>query len=135
MHCRHCGTENAENVWNCQACGAPLANPYEASAAAPGLALPTGQIYNWLAPSIVATVLGSFCSCLSLIVIPCGIVAIVYAAQVNGMLRSGDIAGAVRTAGLARIWCLVTFGVASVGFILFVLFMGSGFIMDMMNQP
>lgn len=135
MFCPHCGTENAENAWTCQACGAQLTNPYEANAAAPGVALPSGPIFNWLAPSIVATVIGSFCSCLSLIAIPCGIVAIVYAAQVNGMVRVGDIAGAVRTARLARIWCLVTFGVAAIGLICVGVFMGSGFIMEMMNQP
>lgn len=114
MFCPHCGTENADDAWTCRACGAPVANPYEASAAAPGVALPTGHVYNWLVPSVVATVIGGLgvcLCCLSVAALPTGIVSIVYAAQVNGLERTGNIAGAVHAAKFARNWCLVSYGI------------------------
>lgn len=128
MYCPHCGTENAENVWSCQACGAPLTNPYEANAAAPGVALPSGPVFNWLAPAIVATVISSLCGCV--IALPCGIVAIVYAAQVNGYLRSNEIAQAVRSARLARTWTLGAFAIWGTIIFLYVGLMLLGVIMD-----
>lgn len=109
MFCPHCGTENADNSWTCQACGVSFANPYEASAAAPGVALPSGPVFNWLAPAIIVTVLSGLCSCI--IALPCGIVAIVYAAQVNGYLRANNVAQAVHSARLARNWTLAAFAI------------------------
>lgn len=134
MFCPHCGSANADNAWSCQACGAPLVNPYEATVTAPDVVLPAGPIYNWLAPAVAATVLGAFCSCLSIIAIPCGIVSIVYAAQVNGLVRSGDIAAAVRTARLARTWCLVTFGVAAAGVLFILVFLLSPVVLDILGS-
>lgn len=128
MYCPHCGTENAENVWNCQACGAPLANPYEASAAAPGVALPTGQIFNWLAPAIIVTVISGLCSCI--IALPCGIVAIVYAAQVNGYLRANNVVQAVHSARLARNWTLAAFGIWGTVILLYVGFLVVSLVLD-----
>jgi hypothetical protein len=42
---------------------------------------------------------------------PFGVVAIVYAAQVNSKLASGDHEGAVRTSRTAKTWVWVSFGV------------------------
>lgn len=128
MYCPHCGTENADDAWTCRACGAPVANPYEANAAAPGVALPSGPVFNWLAPAIVATVFSGMCGCV--IALPCGIVAIVYAAQVNGYLRSNDIAQAVRSAKLARNWTLAAFAIWGTIIVLYVALMIVGIIVD-----
>lgn len=57
---------------------------------------------TWLWQSIVATVL----CCL-----PAGIVAVVYAAQAQGAVNSGDLALAREKADKARIWTLVSVGV------------------------
>jgi hypothetical protein len=58
---------------------------------------PPTKINNWLIVSILVTV---FC-CL-----PFGIVGIVYAAQVNGKVHAGDIAGAEDMARKAKLWSL-----------------------------
>jgi hypothetical protein len=59
------------------------------------------QIQNYLVPAILVTL----CCCM-----PAGIVAIIYAAQVNSKLAGGDIAGAQESARLAKIWSWVGFG-------------------------
>ena len=56
---------------------------------------------NYLVQAILVTL---FC-CL-----PFGIVAIVFAAQVNGKLASGDYAGAQQTSNQAKMWCWISFG-------------------------
>jgi hypothetical protein len=56
---------------------------------------------NYLVFAILATVL----CCL-----PTGIAAIIFAAQVNGKLQAGDIAGAQAASRNAKIWCWVSFG-------------------------
>jgi hypothetical protein len=40
-----------------------------------------------------------------------GIAAIVFAAQVNGKLASGDYAGAVHTSNTAKLLCWISFGI------------------------
>jgi hypothetical protein len=42
---------------------------------------------------------------------PAGIPAIVYAAQVNGKLQAGDIAGAQLASKNAKMWCIISAGV------------------------
>ena len=68
------------------------------------------------------------CGCV--IALPCGIVAIVYAAQVNGYLRSNDIAQAVRSAKLARNWTLAAFAIWGTIIVLYVALMIVGIIVD-----
>jgi hypothetical protein len=63
---------------------------------APGVA-----VQNYLVFAILATV---FC-CL-----PAGIPAIVYAAQVNGKLQVGDVAGAQAASNNAKMWCFISLG-------------------------
>ena len=73
---------------------------------------------NYLVQAILTTV---FC-CL-----PFGIVAIVFAAQVNGKLAAGDYAGAVQTSKQAKMWCWISFGVQLaliVAYVAFVIVMG-----------
>ena len=95
MYCSQCGTQNDDNAWKCVQCGAPLAREAE----------PTFHeqvnIPNYLVHAILVTV----CCCQ-----PFGIVAIVYAAQVNSKIAGGDIAGAQQASDTAKMWCWVGFG-------------------------
>ena len=90
MYCTRCGTSRPDGMNACPNCG--TAAP--AFAAAPA-------IQNYLVPSILVTL----CCC-----VPAGIVAIIYAAQVNSKLAAGDIAGAQNSARLAKIWTWAGFG-------------------------
>jgi hypothetical protein len=56
---------------------------------------------NYLVQSILVTL---FC-CL-----PFGIVAIIYAAQVNTKLQAGDYDGAAQASKMAKTWCWASFG-------------------------
>jgi hypothetical protein len=66
---------------------------------------PREQIPNYLVQSILVTL----CCCLI-----GGIIAIVYAAQVNGKLAAGDIRGAREASDKAKMWCWISFGVGIV---------------------
>ncbi|MBF2063188.1 MAG: CD225/dispanin family protein [Calothrix sp. C42_A2020_038] len=60
------------------------------------------QVPTYLPQAILTTI---FC-CL-----PFGVVAIVYAAQVNTKLQLGDYEGAMQASKNAKLWCWVSFGV------------------------
>ena len=83
MFCYNCRQELAEGTAVCPACGAAQNQGAAGPAVGAGAAAPV--IPNHLVGAILATL---FC-CL-----PFGIVAIVYAAGVNGKIAAGDIAGA-----------------------------------------
>jgi hypothetical protein len=57
-------------------------------------------------------ILSLICCCL-----PGGIVAVIYASQVNGKIQIGDYAGAVSSANNAQTWCWISM----VGGVLFAL--------------
>ncbi len=59
---------------------------------------------------LVWAILSTLCCCL-----PFGIVAIVYAAQVDGKYAAGDYQGAVDSANKAKTWCWVSFGIGFIG--------------------
>jgi hypothetical protein len=63
------------------------------------------DVPNYLVQAILVTL---FC-CL-----PFGIVAIVYAASVNGKLQAGDYRGARAASDSAKTWCWVSFGLGLV---------------------
>ncbi len=99
----------------------PSENPYSESYPPPMPPAPrhvprtgyaAGQVPNHLVWAILATL---FC-CL-----PAGIVAIVYAAQVDGKLASGDYAGAVEASNNASMWSWISFGSIFVIIILYVM--------------
>src|ERR1700754_594564 len=121
MFCSQCGANNADNAAVCMQCGrtlptGPLAAPLQAT----GVVLPPGQtVPNYLIFAILATV---FC-CL-----PAGIPAIVFAAQVNGKLQAGDLAGAQAASRNAKTWCWVSFGVGLGSILIWILLMVLGVI-------
>jgi uncharacterized membrane protein YvbJ len=102
MFCTKCGKENEAGATNCEACGEVLIKAQGPAAAAPPEAGQPAQISNYLVQAILVTI---FC-CL-----PFGIVAIVFAAQVNGKLQAGDINGAMESSRKAKMWCWLGFGI------------------------
>ena len=99
MYCSNCGEANADDVANCVHCGASLANPYEAGAVPGGFTpLPGERIPNYLLQAILVT-----CCCSPLF----GMVAVVFAAQVNGKIAAGDLHGAWRASQRAKNWCWI----------------------------
>lgn len=61
----------------------------------------SANIQNYLVPAILATV---FC-CL-----PVGVVAIIFAAQVNSKVATGDIAGAMESSKKAKMFMFIAVG-------------------------
>lgn len=94
MYCRHCGTPNDDNAFRCVQCG-KIVQDLAAHA------LADGPVANYLIGAILTTI---FCC------MPTGVVAIVYAAQVNPKLYSGDREGALAASKNAKIWTWVSFG-------------------------
>ena len=94
MKCASCGQENTDGARVCKGCGAELG-----SRALP--ATDTGYLSNYLAPAVVVTV---FCC------MPLGIVALIYAAQVNGRQIAGQWEEAKKSSETARLWSWIAFG-------------------------
>jgi Interferon-induced transmembrane protein len=111
MFCPQCGANNADTAAVCVQCGKTFqAAAPPAPLQATGVVLPPGTtVQNYLVWAILATVL----CCL-----PAGIPAIVYAAQVNGKLQIGDLAGAQLASKNAKMWCLISVGAFFAGFLL-----------------
>ncbi len=68
---------------------------------------------NYLVIAIIGTVLG-LCSCIPLIL---GIIAIVFATQVNSKYDAGDYAGAESSSNTAKILGFISLGLAVLGLI------------------
>ena len=104
MFCPKCGQENSDSAVHCGRCGAPMPMTDGRYRQATGMPPATRvAVSNNLVWAILATL---FC-CL-----PTGIVAIVYAAQVDGKAAVGDVAGARAAARNAATWCWVSFGLS-----------------------
>jgi hypothetical protein len=106
MFCTSCGTQLPPGAVTCPSCGARVIIP--APLAAPAM-------NNYLIPAIVVT----FCCCT-----PLGIVAIIFAAQVNSKLAAGDVAGATQAANNAKMWSWIAFGCGLLGAIAYGVFVG-----------
>ena len=105
MFCNNCGAQNDDNAFKCISCGAVLARPPVVSTSGRGPAE---------SPLVWAILVTLFC-CL-----PGGIVAIIYAAQVNTRNAEGNYDAAHVAASNARTWCWVSFGIgllATVGWL------------------
>ena len=72
----------------------------------------TTTVPNYLIPAIISL----FC-CL-----PGGIVAVIFAAQVNGKVQAGDIAGAQDSAKKAKLFSFISIGLGLAAIICYVLF-------------
>lgn len=79
--------------------GGILNTPYSPPSIATGYATQVANIPNYLWQSIVVTIL----CCL-----PLGIPAIVYAAKVDNLKASGNIAGALEASANAKKWCIIS---------------------------
>jgi hypothetical protein len=86
----------------------------------------TPQINNYLIPAILSTL----CCCP-----PFGIVSIVFAAQVNGKLAAGDVAGARSAADSAKMWFWVSFGLGLAGVLVYFALTAVGLMMGLQQQP
>jgi len=106
MYCRKCSDFNADIDRYCAQCGAALEPIADGAVTRP-------QIPNHLTLAILVTI---FCC------IPFGIMAIIFAAQVNPRLMEGDYAGATDASKKAAIWCWVSFGVGLVVLLPFFVF-------------
>lgn len=93
MFCAKCGHENADHLSTCAACGTPLQS-----------------VPNHLVWAILSTL---FCCIFT------GVVAIVYAAQVNGKVQAGDLAGARQASDNAKLWSWISFGLGLFGLLVY----------------
>ncbi|KRG37755.1 hypothetical protein ARC20_16135 [Stenotrophomonas panacihumi] len=94
------------------------------SAVPPVAPPPTVQpIPNYLAWSIISTVLG-FCLCCPALIT--GIVAIVFSSKVNSLLAQGDLDGARAASNNAKTWCWVTTALAIVGLVINIVALATG---------
>lgn len=118
MYCTKCGKQNDDNAYKCIQCGSVMPRPAVHPSGGQRQSVP-----NYLVQAILATV---FC-CL-----PCGIAAIVFAAQVNSKLAAGDLDGAIESSRKAKMWCWISFGVGLAGTIIYLMIMALGMIAGLM---
>jgi hypothetical protein len=83
-------------------------SPYQPPTAASSYA--GAEIPSYLWQSIVVTILCCW---------PFGIPAIVFAAKVDGLKRTGDLQGARAASDAAKMWCWISFGLGLVATIIF----------------
>ena len=109
MYCGSCGAEREDDARFCKRCGTALKDPPTEEAVPADE--PPPHVENYLVPAILVTIF--FC-------LPFGIVSIVFAAQVNGRLETGDIEGARRASANAKMWAWISFGtgLAPIAFLL-----------------
>ena len=100
MFCVKCGMENTDGAKFCADCGAFLGNEQKPIV-----------IKSYLAESILIALL----CCL-----PFGIVGIVYAAKVSGLVAAGNYSEAQKVAGKAKFWTWLGFGIGLVWFVVIV---------------
>lgn len=90
-----------------------------------------GNVPNHLVWAIIVTILSFvICcfSCISIIGIGTGIVAIVFASKVNNLLAQGQFDAALQASRNAKLWSWITTGILILGFVVFVVsfFVGGG---------
>jgi hypothetical protein len=114
MFCPNCGHDNLDTAAHCAACGTSLSASMPPPPA-PGYGPPTqyGAPGGHTEPKpdnyLIWAILATLCCCL-----PGGIVAIVYAAQVDSKYNAGDYAGARQSSDNAKLWAMISAGVGLV---------------------
>lgn len=101
MFCTSCGNQLPDGATTCPNCGRAVGYATPMVTASPLAMAPAAPINNYLVLAILVTL----CCCL-----PGGVVAIIYAAQVNTKLQTGDVGGAEAAANNAKMWCWIAFG-------------------------
>ncbi len=101
----------------------PSENPYAASY--PSSSKPSSIAAGSVPNNLVWAILATLCCCL-----PAGIVAIVYAAQVDGKLAAGDYHGALSASDNAKMWSWISFGASAAVGVLYALLIMMGAIAD-----
>ncbi|MFO0903941.1 MAG: CD225/dispanin family protein [Pirellulales bacterium] len=102
--------------------GPPPGNPYSSPSPQGGMGGQPANIKNYMVEAILVTI---FCNWMF------GIVAIIYASQVNSKLARGDYHGALDSSKKAKFWCLVTLivtivmTVLAIGFVLLMAIVGA----------
>ena len=114
MYCKRCGTRNDDDAGKCVECGNALS---QCSSATAYVAVP-----NHLVWAIIVTI---FCF------LPLGVVAIVYAVQVDRNVLARNYAGAVHASNRARTWCWAAFAFGVVEYIAVVTLLPLGFVMGL----
>ncbi len=119
MFCMHCGQALPPDAAFCPNCGKKVetvsddAPPAEAAAVsappAPQKGEDVREVNSYMGFAIVMAVLGCLC-CTPLPLVP-GLIAVVFASQVPGFVRSGHCEIAIRKALFARIFCWIAFGI------------------------
>ena len=127
MNCQNCGQANAADATTCAHCGAslpvlppapslsaapppPPAGSPAPAAPSPGAYAPPPQAASAPIPNhLVWAILATLCCCL-----PTGIVSIIFAAQVDGKVAAGDIAGARKASDNAKLWAWISLGLGLV---------------------
>ena len=119
MYCPNCGTESDEAARFCRSCGQSLSSdPVPDGGARQRVPVESHSyeepphVPNRLVWAILVTI---FCC------IPFGIVSIVYAAKVNGMVTRGNIGDARQASKKAKTWAWVAFGTGSVVYVSLIL--------------
>ncbi|MGC4005821.1 MAG: CD225/dispanin family protein [Pirellulales bacterium] len=114
MFCRQCGYACPDGSTRCTQCGSPLTPPASQNPYASGYHVNVGNSApisgegkppNYLVHAIISTVLCCW---------PLGIVAIVFAAQVDSKWYAGDQFGARHASNQAKTWAWISFGIGIV---------------------
>jgi len=124
LTCGKCGAVNSSTAAFCIICGnafqqqgpPPVHYPASQYSTPQYPQYPQGAAIGTTVPNYLwQAILCTLCCCL-----PGGIVAIVYASQVNSKLLEGDYAGAIIASNNAKTWCWVSFAVGMlIGFLYF----------------
>lgn len=104
MYCQKCGHENSDKALQCAACSEILVPMSQPSAPPPAPPYAPARPHVVGPPNnLVWAILATLLCCL-----PTGIVAIIYAAQVDSKFAAGDVAGAQFSSEQAMKWSWIS---------------------------